>query len=143
MAVWIQARHWFQQQQWSRREKYYMQLLSSLSQLKVSLEDRSEYFDEPGSVFDTSRSESERFRKLVTSGDEAMASVRQQVGPASVFLSAGAAAALNDLIREHWHTTQDSVCTADYTNAALALVTKAYTAVLEEARNHLLSVRDS
>jgi len=141
LTVWIQARHWLKQQRWSHREKHYLELLSSLNRLKLSLEDRSEYYDEPSSEHDASRSEGEHFKELSQTGYEALRAVREQIGPASVFLSTNATSAVEKLIREHWHTSQGSVCTAEYVRSSLSLATDAYLALLEEARKELADVQ--
>ena len=140
LTVWIQGRYWLRQKRWIHRERLYLDLLSNLNKLKLSLEDRSEYYEEPGSEHDSSRSDSERFQELARSGIEAMSTIREQTGPASVFLSDRAVAALENLIREHWHTSQDSICTADYVRSLLDLVAAAYSSVLDEAKVNLSDV---
>lgn len=136
-TVWIQSNHWLRQQRWLHREKHYLDLLLSLGQLKASLEDRGEYFIGPGAEYNEEVTKSDRFQKLMQSGDEAMSSVRRQIGPASVFLSMGAIEALEELLRESWHVGFDSVSTADYIEAALDLVNSAHSIVLAEAKCHL------
>ena len=141
LTVWIQSRHWLSQQRWSNRGKYYMELLSNLTRLKLSLEDRNEYYNEPGSEHDASRSESEQFKELSRTGHDALRAVREQIGPASVFLSDDAIEALEKLIREHWHTSESAACTAEYVSSAIDVVDAACTAVVKEAKNELTGVR--
>ena len=142
-VVWIQGRHWLRQQAWSNREHYYMDLLAYLSKLKSSLEDRSEYYAQPGSEHDTTITEGVHFRELSNAGAEAIRRLREQVGPASVFLSAGAVQALETLIHEHWNVAEDAICTADYVGSALKVVNTAYLAVLTEAKEELANTRDA
>lgn len=131
------SRHWLNQQQWSIREEYYMDLLSNLTKLKLSLQDRNDYYVEPGSEHDDSHAESEHFKELSRIGYDSFRAVRELIGPASVFLSSRAIEALEELVREHWHATEFSVCTADYVSSALKLVDAAYSAVLAEAKEGL------
>jgi hypothetical protein len=136
-VVWIQSREWLRQQRWGNREKHYMELLSNLTRLKLSLQGRSEYYDEPGSEHDERRSESEEFQTLTREGGDALRAIRQQIGMASVYLSQSAINALERMLTGLWHTAQDSVCTAEYVTSALSLVDAAYSAVRDEARREL------
>jgi hypothetical protein len=97
-VVWIQARHWLRQQAWSNRERHYMDLLSTLSKLKLSLEDRREYYARPGSEHDQSISEGPHFTELSKIGSGSLRRLREQLGQASVFLSAEAVQALEKLL---------------------------------------------
>ena len=137
IKVELSTRHWLNQQQWSIREKRYAHLLSNLTKLRLSLQDRNNYFMEPGSEHNESLSESERFKELSRVGYESLRSIREQIGPASVFLSDKTIEALEELVREHWSVAEFSSCTADYVSSALDLVDAAYSAVLAEARNEL------
>lgn len=137
LTVGIQFRHWLTQQRWNNRERHYMDLLSNLNRLKLSLEDRDDYYAQPGSEHIASLSEGEHFQLLSRIGYEALKAVREQVGPASVFLSPKAIAALEKLVTENWHASEGSVCTADYIRSTLPLAAAAYSAVLEEAKQEL------
>jgi hypothetical protein len=137
-VVWVQGRHWLRQHAWSNRERHYMDLLASLSKLKSSLEDRSEYYAQPGSEYNTSISENVYFKNA---GDEALRRLREQVGPASVFFSDGAVHALETLIHEHWNVAEGAICAADYIGSALKVVDSAYLAVLKEAKQELANAR--
>lgn len=133
----LARRHWLNQQQWIIRESHYTDLLSDLTKLRLSLEDRSNYYMEPGSERDAGRTENQHFRELCRVGQESLGAVREQIGPASVFLSDKTIAALETLVHEHWNVAEFSVCTADYISSALQLVDTAYSAVLSEARAEL------
>jgi len=137
ITVWLQAKQWFQQQRWARREQHYLNLMGSLTELKVSLEDRCEYFIEPGSEYSTSIAEGGNFRSLVNTGARAFKSLRHQIGPASVFLSQGAVSALNELVTEEWGAGFDSVNQKEYSERTLQIVIKVHSIILEEARRHL------
>jgi hypothetical protein len=133
----LSGRNWLSQQQWSFREQRYSELLSHLTKLRISLQDRSDYFMEPGSEHDESRTEGENFKQLARRGYESYQAIRELIGPASVFLSANAIQALEELVREHWGVAEFSICAADYITSSLKLVDAAHAAVLTEARSEL------
>lgn len=128
---------WLRQQQWSIREKHYTELLSHLTKYRLSLEDRADYFMEPGSEHNQSLTEGEHFKELALRGYESYQAIRDLIGPASVFLSENAIDALKELVREHWNVARFSSCPADGITSALKLVDAAQTAVLTEARSEL------
>ncbi len=131
------SRNWLNQQHWSFREKYYMGLLEHLTILQITLEDRSNYYLEPGSEHNDRRTDTEQFRELTHRWSESYRTVRELIGPASVFLSDKSISALRELMSEHWHVANFSICKAEYLDSALKLVGVAYSVVLEEARNDL------
>lgn len=133
----LSRRGWLTQQQWAIREQHYMSLLSHLTKLELSLEDRSTYYMEPGSEHDEARSESEHFKRMELVGNASYQAIRELIGPASVFLSVKAIKSLEKLVRNHWGIAEFSICTADYVSESLKLVAAANTAVLAEARNEL------
>ncbi len=133
----LSRKNWLTQQQWSIREQHYISLLTHLTKLKLSLQDRDSYFMEPGSEHDQSRSECEHFQELARVGHESYQVIRELIGPASVFLSARAIESLEQLVRDHWSVAEFSACTAEYVSEALKLVEVAHSAVLAEARNEL------
>lgn len=131
------GRAWLGQQQWSIREQRYSELLLHLTKLRLSLQDRDDYFMVPGSEYDESRTEGEHYKQLARRGHASYQAIREHIGPASIFLSKRATEALEELVREHWSIAEFSVCTADYITSALRLVDAAYDAVLMEARSEL------
>jgi hypothetical protein len=133
----LSGRNWLSQQQWSIREQRYSELLSHLTKLRLSLQDRGDYFMEPWPAYDQSSKEGEHFKELARRGYESYQAIRELIGPASVFLSANAIDALEELVREHWSVAEFSICTADYVTSALKLVDAAHAAVLTEARSEL------
>jgi len=130
----LSSRHWLNQQRWNIREKCYRNLLLSLTRLRMSLQDRSEYYFEPGSEHDK---QSEHEKELSRVGGESLHCVREQIGPASIFLSDKAISSLEELIHEHWYPANNSCCNAEYVTSALKLVDAAYSAVLAEGRIEL------
>lgn len=130
-------KHWLRQQQWAIREQHYMNLLSHLMKLKISLQDRDAYYLRPGSEHDENLSKSESFQRLAQVGYESYQSIRELIGPASVFLSPKAIQSLEQLVREHWQIQEFSVCTAEYILDALKLVDDAQLLILTEARSEL------
>lgn len=133
----LSRKNWLTQQQWAIREQHYMSLLSHLMKLKLSFEDRSDYYMEPGSEHDETRSKGEHFQKLAHVGHESYQAIRELIGPASVFLSNKAIKSLEQLVRDHWSVAEFSSCTAEYVSESLGLVEAAQAAVLSEARNEL------
>ncbi|MEX8517070.1 MAG: hypothetical protein AB3X44_00970 [Leptothrix sp. (in: b-proteobacteria)] len=130
-------RSWLTQQQWAIREQHYMNLLSHLMKLKLSLEDRDSYFLEPGSDYNDNLSKGEHFMNLAKIGHDSYQTIRELIGPASIFLSSKAIKSLEHLVRDYWSTAEFSLCTAEYISVALKLVEEAQSAVLSEARNEL------
>ena len=131
------SRNWINQQHWSFREKYYMGILEHLTILRNTLLDRSNYYRHPGSEHNNNHTDTEHFRELTLRGSESYRTVRELVGPASVFLSDKSRSALQELMSEHWHVAEFSSCKAEYLDSTLKLVDVAYSAVLEEAKNDL------
>jgi hypothetical protein len=133
----LSSKNWLTQQQWAIREKHYMDLLASLTKLKLSLEDRASYFVEPGSEHNNSVSDGEHFKTLERVGHESYQAIRELIGPASVFLSDKAIESLEKLVRNHWNLAEFSAGTADYVFEVLPLVKEAQSVVLLEARSEL------
>lgn len=96
-----------------------MSLLSHLMKLKLSFEDRSDYYMEPGSEHDETRSKGEHFQKLAHVGYESYQAIRELIGPASVFLSNKAIKSLEQLVHDHWSVAEFSSCTAEYVSGSL------------------------
>lgn len=128
---------WLTQQQWAIRETHYVGLLTHLTKLKLSLQDRDAQYMEPGSEHDQKISETTYFQELSHVGNDAYQAIRELIGPASIFLSATAIDALESLVRDHWGAAENSMCTADYVATALKQVQSAHVAVLTEARKDL------
>src|SRR2546428_8202478 len=133
----LSRKSWLTQQQWAIREQHYMSLLTHLTKLKLSLQDRDLYYVEPGSQHDESRSNGEHFQELARIGHESYQAIRELIGPASVFLSSKAIESLDQLVRDHWTVAEFSLCTAEYVSEAFKLVDAAHAAVLTVARSEL------
>lgn len=133
-------RTWLSQQKWAIRERHYVDLLSQLTILRLSLSDREDYFAQPGSEHNATIDDTEHFKKLRALGDAAYERLRVSVGSAAIFLSDDALKLLQCLERDYWNATESSICTADYTTQARQLVEKAQAAVLGEARRELGSI---
>jgi hypothetical protein len=133
----LSRRTWLTQQQWNIRERFYSELVTNLALLKLSIEDRKEYFDEPGSEHRLEVEDTEHFKRLVHQGADAFSKLREQIGPASIFLSEKTISALEALVSEQWHISMDALCTADYVSTFYPYVEKAYTEILAEARDEL------
>jgi hypothetical protein len=130
-------KNWLTQQQWAIREQHYMSLLTHLTKLKLSLQDRESYYMEPGSAHDQARSNGKYFHELSRVGHESYQAIRELIDPASVFLSGKAIESLEQLVHDHWNVAEFSACTAEYVSEALNLVETAQLAVLAEAKNEL------
>ena len=137
IKITLSRKNWLTQQQWGIREQHYMNLLTHLTKLKLSLQDRDSYYIEPGSEQDSYRSEGKHFQELAQIGHESYQKIRELIGPASVFLSGKTIESLEQLVHEHWSVAEFSICTAEYVSESLKLVEAAQSAVLAEARNEL------
>ncbi len=137
IKITLSRKNWLTQQQWNIREQHYMNLLTQLMKLKLSLQDRDSYYMEPGSEYQDAHTKSDHFQELVRIGHESYQAIRELIGPASVFLSSRAIESLEHLVRDHWSVAEFSSCTAEYVSEALKLVEAAQTAVLVEARDEL------
>lgn len=133
----LSRRSFREQQQWTARERRYDELLSHLSVARVKLTDLCEYFQEPDSEY-SDYSKNARFNQLKQERDAALAAIRPLVGPASVFLSDEAIAALKELEASKWHAGMDSVNEADYIETIDKLVEKAESEVIAAARAQLM-----
>lgn len=132
------SRHsWLTQQQWSIRERHYTELLGHIWKFKLSLQDRDEYYQYPGSEHDDSHTTSERFLEIGRRGTESFNALRDLIGPTSTFLSNKTVQVLQQLIRDHWGAAEFSSCPAEYIKSTLELAESAYVAVLAEAKNEL------
>lgn len=136
----LARKSWLTQQQWNMREKYYMSLLACLTKFRLSLEDRSGYFNEPGSEYDVSLTDGEHYQSLAQIGSQCYQEIRELLGPASVFLSRSAIESIERLLHEQWNIAEFSACAADYVSESLVLVRAAHEAVLREAKSDLQSI---
>jgi len=129
---------WKSQRQWTARENYYSQLLTNLHQFKMALDNLSDYYIEPGSEHIPDSQRDKHFRKLLASSATSYREVEKLLGPAAIFLSPGAVAALNELFVKHWElATFGAICTADYIQSAHELAIAIYDRVLLEAKRDL------
>ena len=129
---------WRSQQQWCAREQYYSKLLSHLHGFRMTLDDLSDYYLEPGTEHMPDNQRGERFHKLLAQASSAYRDVQKLLGPAAIFLSPQSVQSLEKMFAEHWGLANfDAVCTADYVNGANKLATATYNRVLHEARAHL------
>lgn len=134
---------WISQQSWTMRERLYSELVTNLALLKLSIEDRKEYFDQPGSEHNSSIDETDHFKRLRQQGAEAFGKLRNQIGPASIFLSKQTITALESLVRSEWHASVDALCSADYLETFLPYAEEAYALVLDEAQRDLQASQQS
>jgi hypothetical protein len=124
---------------WSEREKYYYELLAALGKWKNCLSDRTDYYMEPGSEYrDDTITVMPGFQSLGRKGSEASSTVRDQMTVARLFLSENTVAMLDEMLSEHWMISEmDAVCTKDYLDKTLELVTRTYNAVFSDAKKDL------
>lgn len=130
------GKRWLEQQQWAAREKYYVDLLTRLTTVEMSLQQQSVYYEEPGSEYHD-HSKDEKFARLSKSAYEALQAVEEIAGPARLFLSQDAIDALQELVREDWHAAYATVHPGEYIDKALPLVQRAAAAVLTAAQAQL------
>jgi hypothetical protein len=117
-----------------------VQLLSSLKRLTISLEAQASYYERPDSEYDNTIPDESKFREHAAAVAEALRSVREQAGPASIFLGAAAIDALEALVRANWSAMESSACTADFVEQSMAAATAAYDCILSEARGEVSKV---
>ncbi len=137
----LSGKTWLTQQQWSKREQRYSELLTHLYKMKLTLQDREKYYLQPGSEHDESVTDNERFNSLSQNEFKSYEAIRELIGPSSIFLSTKTIDELERLVRKHWSIAEFSTCTADYLTQARKLVDKAYSAVLKEAQGELLGTK--
>ena len=133
----LSRKAWVTQQQWNIRERIYSDLVTNLALLKLSIEDRKEYFSEPGSEYSGDVEGTEHFKRLLQQGTSSFSKLRESIGPASIFLSGKTILALEELISDQWNIAMDALCAADYVTTFLPAVEKAYSLVLAEAKHEL------
>lgn len=130
---------WFRQRRLVNREKYYLKLLAKLDKAERNFGKQSEFFEEPGAEYED-YSDDDRFKKARKDAADALRGVKKLIGPAEVFLSPKAIAALRELILEEWHAGYDAVDQSGYVRKVLSLVSGAQTAVLKAAKEDLGAV---
>jgi hypothetical protein len=124
------------QQQWTAREKHYMELLRHLSKAKVASGRLCEYYMEPESEHND-YSRDPRFRELGAVRDKSLAATRELARPAAVFLSGQAIDALKELELKTWDASMESVHVGEYIETLDTLIARAESEVLKAARTHL------
>ena len=134
----LTGKAWRSQQQWSARENHYSKLLMHLHHFRITLEQLSDYYIEPGGKRTPDNEMGERFIKLLAEASTAFAALERLIGPAALFLSKPALESLSKLVTEHWGLANfDAACTADYVQKASNLAADACAQVLKEARAQL------
>jgi hypothetical protein len=123
----------------SEREKYYYELLAAWGKWKNSLNDRREFYMEPGSEYrDDTIMALPGYQKYQTKGNEAFNTIRDQLPVARLFLSGKTTTLLDEMISDHWLIeTMDAVCTSDYLDKTPPVVERAYEAILADAKKDL------
>lgn len=140
LGVWLTDRYsskrWLQQQQWTVRQKCYMDVLTQLRKAEMALQEQNVYYMEPGSEHNDYRKD-EYFMKQGRAVAAALDSAQELAGPAQVFLSQKAIDALEHLSRENWNAGETAVCDADYIERVLSVVKTTRATVAAEARSEL------
>ncbi|MDD4929502.1 MAG: hypothetical protein PHP85_09520 [Gallionella sp.] len=138
----LSSSHWLRQQNWSRREQFYLDLLSELTRLHISLTDRNNYYMEPGSEYNSSIPEQPHYQKLTGQGHAAYQKIQELVGPAAVFLSERSLNILRKLIGDYWEAAEFSSHHAEFLGSAVQNVDYAYVEILAEAKAELTLVEE-
>ena len=134
----ITTESWRRNKRWELTERYYTELLESLTKLQTTLSERADYFVHPGSEHREDLAENEHYQTQAYLGNEAYARIELIRGPAALVVSEAAQTALEDLSRNYWHIEQDAMCQADFVNDAFKLVSETFTRILEEARRDIV-----
>ena len=125
---------WKQQQTWSRKEQLYLDLLLNLTKVRNAAQDLAVHYELPGTEDDHSIPDRPDFKALSEVRRTAFGFIRDQSGPAAVFLSARAVGALEDLIHGDWNAAEMSSCTAEHVGRLLENADVAYELIVKEAR---------
>jgi hypothetical protein len=92
--------------------------------------------EEPGSEHND-YSKDEHFNRLQSSAAQALKATEELAGPAQLFLSQQATAALHELVRDDWNAAYGAAFPGEYIDSALPLVKKAMLLVLNAAKTQL------
>jgi hypothetical protein len=123
---------------WTEREHYYYELLKNLGIWKNSLSDRLDYFQQPGSEYDESHTQSVYFQDRSTKASSALQSIREQINVSRIFLSKQSIQIVDELIREHWFITEHrAINISDYLSSTYEIVDNAYQLILADASKDL------
>ncbi|WP_367866966.1 hypothetical protein [Pedobacter sp. WC2423] len=126
------------QARWSEREKFYYDILKNLGIWKDSLSDRLDYYQQPGSEYDTEHENKPYFLARSEQGRNAYQNIREQVNIGRIFLSDKSIADLEDLIGEYWVIREHrAVSTLDYLQLTSDIVRKTYSSILQDAKRDL------
>jgi hypothetical protein len=127
--------------QWPGREKYYYEILMNLGIWKNSLNDRLNYYQQPGSEY-YDYSNNAFFQKQSQIAGQATGIIRDQLNVARLFLSKSSVLAIEELISEHWVISEHkAINNNDYLELTYAEVKKAYDLILADASRDLKKTR--
>lgn len=122
---------------WPGREKYYYEILMYLGIWKNSLNDRLNYYQEPGSEYHD-YSNNLFFQKQIQIAGQATGIIREQLNVARLFLSKSSVIAIEELINEYWVISEHkAINDNDYLKLTHAVVKKAYDLILADASRDL------
>jgi hypothetical protein len=122
---------------WELKREIIWDLLSHLAKAQVSLHAQDEYYIEPGSE-DRDFSDNATFAHFGRTASVALHAVEELTGPAQLFLSEEAIAALKELAREEWHAGYGAGGDhKGYIDATLPLIERAQAKVLAVAKAEL------
>jgi len=128
---------WVSQQQWQLKERYYSEILENLYKFKITLDDRSDFFLEPGSEHHTSYQSNEHYQHHQRQGSNALEKVYRLSGSGAIVISEAASNALSELRSDQWVNSHHTMCEAEFISKSLENVNHIYTVVLSEAKNEL------
>ncbi len=124
---------WERQQLHAAFEKYYLDLLSNLTKLRIALQDQLDELEGPQPQYAEPRNP-EYFGSLQQAAGAAREAIQQLKGAARVFLTDGAVAALHALEVAFHDAVHDGGSHYDYAAKGLEAADHAYNVVLAEAR---------
>ena len=126
------------QARWSEREKFYYDILKNLGIWKDSLADRLDYYQHPGSEYDTEHENRPHFLARNEQARNAYQSIREQVNIGRIFLSDKSIADLEDLLGEYWVINEHkAISTLDHLQLTSEIVRKTYNSMLQDAKRDL------
>lgn len=125
---------WISQQQWGKIENLYSEILRHLTAASVSYGGMLDYYFEPGSEYDETIPENEKYKALGKCADESLEAVKKLTGISALYLSDKTNEALRALSSETWNMSLCAVCEEDGVQLMKKAIDKSYSVILDEAK---------
>ncbi|MEH6343464.1 MAG: hypothetical protein V7785_00130 [Bermanella sp.] len=126
--------NWAGQRQWQLKEKYYESILENIFKLKITLEERSDYFIDPKSRYDPDNMDTEHYQIQSQRGNEALEIIQRLSGPGAIVISQASIEALKVFNGEMWYSKGFGMGQYEYVSDSLKAVDTVYGIVLQAAK---------